>query len=69
MQFNLLLTNIIIFCASSFYFELFLKVFLQFRQTAKINNVIPTAVPITVANDAIEKLALVADKTIKDLSK
>ena len=30
---------------------------------------IPTGVPITVANDAIGILALVADKTIKDLSK
>ena len=30
---------------------------------------IPTDVPITVANDAIEMLLLVADKTIKDLSK
>ena len=30
---------------------------------------IPTGVPITVANDAIEMLQLVADKTIKDLSK
>ena len=31
--------------------------------------VIPAGVPITVANDAIEMLPLVADKTIKDLSK
>ena len=30
---------------------------------------IPTGVPITVANDAIEMLPLAADKTIKDLSK
>ena len=29
---------------------------------------IPTGVPITVANYAIEMLPLVADKTIKDLS-
>ena len=29
---------------------------------------IPTGFPITVANDAIEMLQLVADKTIKDLS-
>ena len=29
--------------------------------------VIPTGVPITVANDAIEMLPVVADKTIKDL--
>ena len=30
---------------------------------------IPTGVPITVANDVTEILPLVADKTIKDLSK
>ena len=30
---------------------------------------IPTSAPIKVANDAIEILPLVADKTIKDLSK
>ena len=30
---------------------------------------IPIGVTITVANDAIEMLPLVADKTIKDLSK
>ena len=30
---------------------------------------IPTGVPIPVANDAIEMLRLVADITIKDLSK
>ena len=32
-------------------------------------KVIPTGAPITVANDAIEMPPLVADKTIKDLSK
>ena len=30
---------------------------------------IPTGAPITVTNDAIESLPLVANKTIKDLSK
>ena len=30
---------------------------------------ISTSIPITVANDAIEMIPLVADKTIKDLSK
>ena len=30
---------------------------------------IPTGIPITVANDAIETIPLVTDKTIKDLSK
>ena len=42
----------------------------------KIENVrlkhaltIPTGAPITVANDAIEMLPVVTDKTINDLSK
>ena len=35
----------------------------------KIALAILTGTPITVANDAIEMLPLVADKTIKDLSK
>ena len=35
----------------------------------KLALAIPTGVPITVANDTIEMLPLVADKTIKDLSK
>ena len=30
---------------------------------------IPTGIPITVVNDAIETLTLVTDKAIKDLSK
>ena len=30
---------------------------------------IPTGIPMTVANDALETLPLVTDKTIKDLSK
>ena len=56
---------------------LFLFVFNNFF-TSAVNNenvrlrlalAIPTGVPITVANDAIEILPLVADKTIKDLSK
>ena len=40
-------------------------------QNARLNLAlsIPTGAPITVGNDAIEMLALVADKTIKDLSK
>ena len=35
----------------------------------KLALFIPTGAPITVANDAIEMLPLVADKTIKDLLK
>ena len=34
----------------------------------KVALAIPTGAPRTVTNDAIEMLALVADKTIKDLS-
>ena len=35
----------------------------------KLALAIPTGIPITVANDAIEMLPLVADKTIRNLSK
>ena len=35
----------------------------------KLALAIPQGAPTTVANDAIEMLSLVADKTIKDLSK
>ena len=56
---------------------LFLVVFnIFFTSPVDIENVrlrlslaIPTGVPITVANDTIEMLPLVADKTIKSLSK
>ena len=58
----------------SFYFVLFLTAF--FTIAVKIENAtlelalaIPTGAPITVANDAIEMLSLVIDKTINDLSK
>ena len=40
----------------------------RLKHTLK-TKVIPTGAPITVANDAIEMPPLVADKTIKDLSK
>ena len=53
---------------------LFLTAF--FTIVVKIENArlelalaIPTGAPITVANDAIEMLSLVIDKTINDLSK
>ena len=74
MLFNLLLANkIILLC----FFFLFRVVFNSFF-TIPVNNenvrlrlklAIPTGVPITVANDAIEVLPLVVDKTIKDLPK
>ena len=35
----------------------------------KLVLTIPTGAPITVANDAIEMLPVVTDKTINDLSK
>ena len=35
----------------------------------KLALTIPTGAPITVANDAIETLPVVIDKTINDLSK
>ena len=59
------------------FFFLFLVVFNSFF-TSPVDNenvrlrlatAIPTGVPITVANNAVETLPLVADKTIKNLSK
>ena len=73
-MFNLLLGNIAILLC---FFLLFLVVFNNFF-TRNVDNengklrlalAIPTDFLITVANDAIETLSLVADKTIKDLSK
>ena len=74
IMFNLLLANIkILLC----FFFLILVVFNNFctnsvdneNVTLRIALAIPTIVPITVANYAIEMLPLVADKTIKDVSK
>ena len=74
MLFNLILANIpILLC----FFFLFLVVFTNFL-TSPVDNenarirlalAIPTGVSIIIANHAIEMLPLVADKTIKDLSK
>ena len=72
MLFSLLLTNITI----SLCFFLFRVVFNNFftipidteKARLKLAFAIPTGAPIAVANDAIEMLPLVADKTIKDLS-
>ena len=71
MLFNLLLANLTILLCF-----LFCVVFNSFFTIpVKIENVrlrlvlaIHTGIPITVANDAIEMLPLVAYKTIKDLS-
>ena len=67
LLFNLLLANIAILLC---FFFLFLVVFSNvFTRPVDNENVrlalaISTGVPITVANDAIEMLPLVADKTI-----
>ena len=68
--FNLLLANVTILLC----FFLFLVVFNNFftspidseNARLKLALAIPAGVPITVANDTIEMLPLVADKTIKD---
>ena len=74
MLLNLLLANITILLCFFFFFSLFFNNY--FISPVDNENVrlrlalaIPTSFPITVANDTIEMLALVADKTIKDLSK
>ena len=72
--FHLLLASITILLC---FFFLFLAAFNNFFASPVHNEnvrirlaiVIPTVVPRTVANDAIEMLPLAADKTIKDLSK
>ena len=74
MLFNFLLANITILLC---FFFLSLVVFNNFftipveieNARLKLALAIPTGAPITVANDAIEMLLLVADNTIKDLSK
>ena len=73
MPFNLLLANTTILF---YFFWLFCVAFNNFFYKVDIENTrlklvlaIPAGAPITVANDAMEMLALVADKTIKDLSK
>ena len=74
MLFNLLLASMIILLCFFFLFRVEFNSFF----TIPVDNenirlrlalAIPTGVPITVANYAIEILPLVADKTIKDLSK
>ena len=72
MLFNLLLASIkILLC----FFFLFLVVFKSFFtvpveiENARLALTIPTGASITVANDAIEMLPVVIDKTINDLPK
>ena len=73
IQFNLLPANTTILLCFFFLFHVFNNFF---TIPVEVENVrlrlalaIPTGVPITVANDAIEMLPLAADKTIKDLPK
>ena len=74
MLFNLLLASITILLC---FFFLLIVVFSSFFMThveienarLKLALTIPTGSPMTVANDAIEMLPVVTDKTINDLSK
>ena len=76
MLFNFLPANITIFLCFFFLFLVVLTIVFNNYLYKSCRNrrlrfalAIPTGVPITVANDAIEMLQLVADKAIKDLSK
>ena len=74
MLFDLLLANITMLMC---FLLLFLVVFNSFfmipveieNARLKLALIIPTGAPMTVANDAIEMLPVVTDKTINDLSK
>ena len=72
MLFNLLIASITILLC---FFLLFLVVFNKFFTIPvaiarlQLALIIPTGVPITVANDAIEALPVATDKIINDLSK
>ena len=51
-------------------FDSFLKIPVEIEKTRlKLALTIPTDAPIAVANDAVEILPVVTDKTINDLSK
>ena len=74
MLLNLLLASItILFC----FLFLFLVVFNSFfmipvevkNARLKLALIIPSGAPMTAANDALEMLPVVTDKTINDLSK
>ena len=72
MLFNLLQANIKILLGFYFLFHVVFNRFFTVSvviKNAKLAIANPTGAPVTVANDAIETLLLVADKTIKDLSK
>ena len=74
MLFNFDLASIITLLCFSFLFRVVFNSFFTIpvnneNKRLRLTLVIPTYVPITVANDATEMLSLVADKTIKDLSK
>ena len=74
MLFNLLLGNLTILLCFFFYFLLFLTVFFTIpvqieNARLKLALIVPESAPMTVANDAIEILPIVTDKTINDLSK
>ena len=74
MLFNLLLANIPILLSFYFLFRVnfnnFFTIPVEMKNTRlKLALAIPTGAPMKVANDAIEMLPLVADKTNKDLSK
>ena len=75
MLFDLLLENILILlCCFLFFFRVVFNYFFAIpveieNARLKLALAILTGTPITVANDAIEMLPLVADKTITELSK
>ena len=70
MLFNLLLANITTLLCFFFLFRVVFNNFFTIHvvtenEKLKLAPAIPTGAPITVANDAIEMLSLVADKTVK----
>ena len=74
MQFNLLLADITILLCFFFLFRVvfnnFFTIPVDIENTRlKLAVAIRTGDTITVANEAIEMLSLVTDKTIKELSK
>ena len=71
MLFNLLLVNIIIvLCFFYFLFFFFFTIPVEIENASpNLALTTPTGAPMTAANDAIEMLPRVMDKTINDLSK
>ena len=73
MLFNLLIANITILLCFSFLFRVAFNTFFTISVKIEITRLklalaFPPGASITGANGAIEKLPVVADKTIKDLS-